>query len=449
MTLTESIPTEFDRLPPHSLDAERCVLASMMLDREAISEAVQIIDRDDFFQADHQVIWGVLVKLYETGAAIDAVILRNALADLNLLEEVGGLAYIGKILEAVPSSAHAVHYATIVREKGMLRRLISASNATIRDAYAPMEYPQIVMDRAENRILSLAQQRLTREAKSFEETLHETFMAMEDRTQRGIETGFFDLDDMLNGLHGDELIIVAGRPSMGKTQFALDCITGICSERMIPCGMFSLEMSRQQLSQRMLCSRAGVDSHKVRRGMLSGEEFKKLAEAVGKLSRMPFYVDDSSALTILELRAKARRMKAKHDVKFIAVDYMQLMDARTQESRQQQITEISRGMKSIARELHIPVMALSQLNRQSETREGHRPRMSDLRESGAIEQDADVILLLHREDYYRMSQENPELDNISEVIVAKQRNGPTGVVKLFFDGRCTRFANLSSQHDSF
>jgi replicative DNA helicase len=267
--------------------------------------------------------------------------------------------------------------------------------------------------------------------------------------RQGLLTNFLELDSMTNGLQNGELIIVAARPSMGKTAFAMNVIEAISAEQMLPTAVFSLEMSKQQLAQRMLCSRADIDAHKLRKGMLSNDDYTKLAVTVGELAKAPIWVDDSPGLTPLDLRAKARRLKLQHDIKCIMVDYMQLMDNPGPESRQQQISEISRGLKAVARELSIPVIALSQLNRQSEGRDGHRPRMSDLRESGSIEQDADVIMLLHREDYYRMSEPDFVPDNIAEVIIAKQRNGPTGTVKLTFMSRTTRFENLATHADPF
>ena len=269
------------------------------------------------------------------------------------------------------------------------------------------------------------------------------------RSRRGIETEFREIDDMLNGLQNGDMIIVAARPSLGKTAFAMNIIEAVAANQRLPCAIFSLEMSKVQLAQRMLCSRAGIDAQKARKGMLNVDEFRKLAAVVVELAKAPIWVDDSPALTVLDLRAKARRLKLQHDIKLIMIDYMQLMDNPGVDSRQQQISEISRGIKAIARELNVPIIALSQLNRASEGREGHRPRMSDLRESGSIEQDADVIMLLHREDYYRLKEAEFVPDNIAEVIIAKQRNGPTGIVRLTFDNRTTTFRNLAVQIDPF
>jgi replicative DNA helicase len=447
--IDSSIASQFDRMPPASVEAERCLLASMMLDKDVVGTAVQLVDRDAFYQADHQIIFDVLLKLYEQNRPIDPIILREELVKRQLWEEVGGASYLGQILNTVPSAAHGAHYAGIVREKALLRQLIAASNDILRDAYAPHEQAELVLDKAEKRIFDIAQKKVGKAMVPMEDVLHEVFEMIENRGQRGLETGFFELDDMTNGLQNGEMVIVAARPSMGKTAIAMNMIEHIAADNLLPCAVFSLEMSKQQLAQRMLCSRGQIDAHKLRKGMLQSHEYAHLANVVGELAKAPIWVDDTPGLTPLDLRAKARRLKMQHDIKCIMVDYMQLMDNPGVESRQQQISEISRGIKAVARELSIPVIALSQLNRASEGRDGHRPRMSDLRESGSIEQDADVIMLLHREDYYRMSEPDFQPDNIAEVIIAKQRNGPTGTVKLTFLNKTTRFENLSTQADPF
>jgi len=447
--IESSVARQFDRLPPHSIEAEMCVLASMMLDREIVGQCVQLIDRECFYQADHQIIFDVLLKLYEMNRPIDSVILFEELVKRQLLEEVGGTEYIAQILNCVPSAAHGLHYAGIVREKAMLRQLIGASNDILRDAYAPYENADVVLDKAERRIFEIAEKKTTGSISSLGEVAHEVYEMLEEKGRRGLESGFYELDDMLNGMQNGEMLIVAARPSMGKTAFAMNIIEHLAADMQLPCGIFSLEMSKQQLAQRLMCSRANIDAQKVRRGMLNASEFQQLAQTVTGLSKAPIWVDDSAGMTPLELRAKARRLKLKHDVKCLMVDYMQLMYNPGSESRQQEISEISRVVKSVARELNIPVICLSQLNRATEGRDGHRPRMSDLRESGSIEQDADVVMLLHREDYYRMSEPDFQPDNIAEVIVAKQRNGPTGTIKLTFSNKTTRFENLSTAVDPF
>lgn len=452
-SLGEVIGDPFTRLPPHSIEAEMCLLASMMLDREIIGMAVQMLSRDAFFQADHQIIWDVLVRLYEANRPIDAVIVREELLRQGLLETVGGTAYLAKIISAVPSAAHGEQYARIVRDKFLLRQLIAVSDENLREAYAPHESAEEVLDKAEKRLFQIAERRVSGSFRTVGELAQAVYSVLEDNGTAGIMTGFLELDDYLNGLHDEEMIIIAARPSMGKTSFAMNIVeniaTGLSNDAMLPVGVFSLEMSSQQLAQRMLCSLAGIAGQKVRKGVMNADEYVRMAQVVAQLSKVPIFVDDSSQLNVLELRAKARRLKSMYDVRLLMIDYLQLMDSPSVESRQQQISEISRGIKSVARELKIPVICLSQLNRAAEGREGHRPRMSDLRESGSIEQDADVVLLLHREDYYRLQQPDAQPDNIAEIIIAKQRNGPTGIVKLTFDSQTTRFKNLANQPDDF
>jgi replicative DNA helicase len=448
--MDQPVGGQFDRLPPHSIEAEMCLLASLMLDKELIGQVAALIDRDSFYQVDHSVIYDVLRRLYEQNRPADAVIVFEELHKRQLLEEVGGKDYLAAILSSVPSAAHGPHYASIVREKALLRQLIAASNEVLRDAYAPHEQAELVLDRAEKKIFEIAQKKVGSSMVAMEQVMLEVFERIDNRGQRGIETGFLELDDMMNGLQNGEMIIIAARPSMGKTALAMNIIEHIAADQRIPCGVFSLEMSSQQLGQRMLCSRGQIDAHKLRKGMLQAHEYQKLAAVVGELAKAPIWVDDSPGLTPLELRAKARRLQRQHDIKCIVIDYMQLMDSSgRQENRQQQISEISRAVKSVARELSIPVIALSQLNRASEGRDGHRPRMSDLRESGSLEQDADVVMLLHREDYYKMSEPDFTPDNIAELIIAKQRNGPTGTVKMAFFNQTTRFENLSARSESF
>ena len=437
----------FDKIPPHSLPAEQCLIASMMLDKELVGQVLPMIERDALYLADHQIIYAIIRQLYEDNRPIDAVILREELIKRGQLEEIGGTAYLAEILNTVPSAANGMQYAAVVRDKFMLRTLISASNEALRESYAPHESVELVIERAEKRIFEIAQKKISGASSSLGEVAMEVYEMLEGAGRRGLETGFYELDDMLNGLQPGEMIIVAARPSMGKTAFAMNVIEAIGAANQ-GCAVFSLEMSKQQLAQRMMCSRAQIDAQRVRKGLLNANEYQRLAMMVNEMNKMPVWVDDSPGLTPLEFRAKARRLKQQHDIQCIMIDYMQLMDNPGVESRQQQISEISRSIKAVARELRVPVIALSQLNRQSEGRDGHRPRMSDLRESGSIEQDADVVALLHREDYYRQTEPDFVPDNIAEVIIAKQRNGPTGTVKLTFDNKTTTFKNLASQVDA-
>jgi replicative DNA helicase len=436
----------FDKLPPHSIDAEMCVLASMMLDKDAIDNAVMVVDREMFYLPDHQVLFDTIIELQKANRSVDAVIIREELIKRGKLEEIGGTEYLMQVLNSVPSAAHCEHYAGIVRDKAILRRLISASNDTLRETYAPHEDVNVLLQRAEGRIFDIAEKKAG-DLSHLGAVAMEVYDMIEGHQAQGIMTDFRDLDDMLNGLQKDQMIIVAARPSMGKTAFAMNIVQQVAMQN-VPCAVFSLEMSKQQLAQRMMVSAANIDGHRVRKGMLRNEEYHALAQVVNQLSQLPIWVDDSPGLTIMDLRAKCRRLKRQHDIQLIMIDYLQLMDNPGVESRQQQISEISRGIKAVARDLRVPVIALSQLNRSSENRDGHRPRMSDLRESGSIEQDADVVMLLHREDYYRQTDPDFVPDNIAEVIVAKQRNGPTGTVKLTWDSKCATFKNLAVPIDA-
>ena len=437
----------FEKLPPHAPEAEAALLGSMILDWRVCGEVLQILKgAEDFYKPAHAAIYETLVELYDQQQSIDMVQLNQRLKDKQQLEAVGGVDYLVELAESVPSAASAEYYARIVRDKSVLRHLIDASGRILYECYQTGENVTDLLERAEQRVFELRQTGGESEASDLKGLLQETYSRLEAEDGRmvtGIETGFFELDELTNGLQIGEMIIVAARPSMGKTAFALNIAEHIAAASKQPCAIFSMEMSHQQLAQRLLCSRSGVDSHKLQRNMLSEDDFGQLAMAVGDLSEAPMYIDDTPGLTLLGLRAKARRLAARYDIKAIFVDYLQLMNAPGSESRQQEVSTISRGIKALARELQVPVVCLSQLNRSPEGREGHRPRMSDLRESGSIEQDADVVTMLHREDYYHRGDEEYTDDNTAEVIIAKQRNGPTGVVKLQFDGHTTRFNNLA------
>ncbi|MHC4425602.1 MAG: replicative DNA helicase, partial [Planctomycetota bacterium] len=360
----------------------------------------------------------------------------------------GGVEYIAKILDCVPSAANVAYYGGVVKDKMLLRELIGAAGEILDNAYNQTGETREALDEAERKVFAVTDKNISGNAVPLKDLVVRSFELIESRQGThvtGLATGYYELDDLTCGLQNGEMIIVAGRPSMGKTSLALNMAEHIGFMDGTPVAVFSLEMGRQQLAERFLCSISEIDSQKVRRGLLADEDYKKLADACAELSEAPVYIDDTSTLTPLELRAKARRLKSRHDIRCIIVDYLQLMHLGSGrvESRQQEITTISRYLKALARELSVPVVVLSQLNRSPEGREGHRPRMSDLRESGSIEQDADVVMLLHREDYYHRGQEDYEQDNTAELIIAKQRNGPTGSVKLTFRERITRFENAS------
>jgi replicative DNA helicase len=438
------------RSMPESLAAEAAVLGSMLIDPECIGQVVEHLERDAFYRIEHRHIFEALISLYEKnkGIGIDAVLLRDELVKRNCLEEAGGIEYIAKILDSVPSAANVTYYTGVVKDKMLLRELISAAGEILDDAYDQTGETRQALDEAERRIFAVTDKNISGNAVALKDLVVRSFELIENRQGShvtGLATGYYELDDLTCGLQDGEMIIVAGRPSMGKTSLALNIAEHVGLVDAIPIAVFSLEMGRQQLAERFLCSISEIDSQKVRRGLLSDEDYKKLADACAELSEAPIYIDDTSTLTPLELRAKARRLKSRHDIQCIVVDYLQLMHLGSgrAESRQQEITTISRYIKALARELSVPVVVLSQLNRSPEGREGHRPRMSDLRESGSIEQDADVVMLLHREDYYHRGELDYQQDNTAELIIAKQRNGPTGTVRLTFREKITRFENAS------
>ena len=434
---------------PESLAAEAAVLGSMLLDPKCIADVIEMLGRDAFYRVEHQHMFDGLIALYEKnkGEGIDGVLLRDELEKRKLLQEVGGVEYIKRVLDSVPSASSVEYYAGIVKEKMLLRELITAASDILDDAYGQSGDARQTLDDAERRIFTVTDKNVSGNAEILRDLVARAYELIEKRHGShvtGLATGLHELDDLTCGLQNGEMIIVAGRPSMGKTALALNLAEHMGVQEKIAVAIFSLEMGRQQLAERFLCSISGVDSQAVRKGMLKTEDYQKLVEACGTLSDAPIFIDDSSALTPLELRAKARRLKSTHDIQCIMVDYLQLMHLGGRiESRQQEITTISRYLKGLARELNIPVVVLSQLNRAAEGREGHRPRMSDLRESGSIEQDADVIILLHREDYYHRGEQDYEQNNTAELIIAKQRNGPTGMVPLIFRERITRFENAS------
>ena len=440
------------RTMPESLEAEAAVLGSMLLDPESIGLVVQKIRAEVFYRLEHQMMFDAIVALWEkNGNDFDLVLLRDELKKRNQLEEIGGPEYLAKIAEAVPSSANVEHYLQIVKEKQMLRELIAAAGEVMTDAFETSGDVGDKLDRAEQKIFNVTQKKITGTAIVIKDLLTQAFEAIDKREGHhvtGLPTGFAELDDLTCGLQNNEMIVIAGRPSMGKTSLAMSIVEHIGADNDIPVAIFSLEMSRQQLAERMLCSRARVDSQLVRKGMHSDTWYQELVNVAGELSKKPIYVDDTPGITPLELRGKARRLRTQHGIRCIFVDYLQLMSLGTRvESRQQEVSEMSRYLKALARELEIPVVVLSQLNRAPEGREDHRPRMSDLRESGSIEQDADVVVLLHREDYYRRDDE--DRDNAAEIIIAKQRNGPTGMVKLSFNSQFTRFDNLARVQEPF
>ena len=419
----------------------------MLLEPDTVGLVLEELRKDDFYSAEHQLIYEAMLTLFDAGVAVDTLTVREQLKKEDVLDRVGGAETLAGLTETVPSAANAVHYARIVRDRSVLRSLIRTSTGILRDAYDERFGPKELLDRAEQAIFEVAGQHTSESAHAIREVLKSTFRTIDELHARkgrlrGLASGFYDLDDLTTGLHGSELIILAARPSIGKTTFALNLARHAAVEEEVPVLIFNMEMSKEQLAQNLLCSEARVDAQQIRKGLLDDQQFSMLTTAAGRLSEAPIFIDDSSSLGVLEVKAKARRMKAQHDIGLVVVDYLQLMDAPPRDNRAQEVAELSRGLKQLARELDVPVLAISQLNRGPEQREDHRPRNSDLRESGSLEQDADVVIFLHREEYYQPN--NPEFRNKAEVIVSKQRNGPTGTAHLQFQGNILRFQNLSA-----
>jgi replicative DNA helicase len=442
----------FESLPPHALEAEMSLLGSMLIEPQVIGDVVMTVrSGDDFFKPANGAIFDAMVELYDKHASMDIVQLNQVLADRAVLAAVGGVEYLVQLANAVPSAVNAPRYARLVRDKATIRHLIAAAGDILYDAYNSPVSAQDVLDQAENRIFHIAQQTESGQIESLHDLIRQTMEmleANEGKTLTGQPSGFSELDEMTGGLQKGEMIIIAARPSMGKTALALN-VAEHMAMRGRGVGVFSLEMGKQQLVQRLLTARSGIDSQRLRRNMLRTDDYRALMTACDELLPAPLFIDDTPGLSLLQMRAKARRMVQKHKINAVIVDYLQLMSTGGRvESRQMEVSEISRGIKAMARELELPVICLSQLNRAAEQREGHRPRMSDLRESGSIEQDADVVMMLHREEYYHQGEanwadENPDKVGLAELIIAKQRNGPTGTINLVWNSKSTQFRDFT------
>ena len=438
---------DFNKVPPHDLEAEQAVIGSMLTDKEAVISAIESLSDSDFYREDNRLIYSAIMNLYNRGDAIDIITLKSELSSMGKLEAVGGLEYLAELPEKVPTTANVDKYIKIVEEKSSLRTLIRTANELITLGYDPTQEVDELMDNAEKKIFGVMQNRNQKSYSSMKDILVDTFIELEELYNRkehvtGVPTGFIDLDYKTAGLHGSELILVAARPAMGKSAFALNIATNAAVRAKTPVAIFSLEMSKEQMANRILCSEALVDSNKVRTGKVEDDDWTKLAEASGILSEAEIFIDDTPGISIMEIRAKCRKMKLEKNIGLVVIDYLQLVQGSNKRagSREQEIAEISRSLKILAKEINVPVIALSQLSRAPEQRPDHRPMLSDLRESGSIEQDADIVMFLYRDDYYN---EDSEKKNIAEVILAKHRAGSTGTVDLAWLGSYTKFANLA------
>ena len=438
------------RIPPQNVEAEQAVLGAMLLSHDAVIVAMEKLQSQDFYRDVHRIIFEAMEHLHRENKEIDVITLPDELKRMKKLDDVGGLEYVLNLPNLVGSAANIEYYANIVAEKALARNLISTCTELTTEAYDGQKETEALLDDAERRILQLSDTKSRGDFASVgavvEVTLDKITKLYENKAGlTGLPTGFRDLDRMTSGLQPSDLILVAARPSMGKTAFTLNIAQNVGVRQHKTVAFFSLEMSQEQLVQRLLCQIAHIDSQKLRTGQLnSDEEWTRLTDACDKLYESPIYIDDTPGISVAEMRSKARRLKSEHGLDLIIVDYLQLMQGRNAESRQQEISEISRSLKALARELKVPLIALSQLSRSVESRQDKRPMLSDLRESGALEQDADIVSFLYREDYYDKETEN---QHITEVILAKHRNGPVGSVKLYFKNEFTLFLNLDTQHE--
>ena len=442
---------ELGKVPPHDIEAEQAIIGSMLTDRDAVISAIEVLKPDDFYREDNRTIYEAILNLYTRSEPIDIITVRSELESMGRLDNVGGLEYLAELPEKVPTTANAMKYIKIVEEKSSLRKLIRTANEIIELGYNPTEDVDDIMEGAEKKIFNIMQDKDQKSYSPLKDVLVESFTKLEELYNRkqhitGVPSGFTDLDFRTAGFHGSELILIAARPAMGKTAFALNIATNAALRANVPVAVFSLEMSKEQLVNRILCSESMVDSNKVRTGKLEEDDWTKLASTIGPLSEAEMYIDDTPGINIMEIRAKCRKLKIEKNIGLVVIDYLQLIQGtgKRNGSREQEISEISRSLKILAKELDVPVIALSQLSRAAEQRPDHRPMLSDLRESGAIEQDADIVMFLYRDDYY-----NPDTEKkgVAEVIIAKHRGGSTGTVELLWLGSYTKFVNIAKGFD--
>ena len=436
------------KMLPHSIEAERGVLGSLMLDAEAIPKATEMLVVDDFYLQNHRVLYQCICSIYDLGVPVDLITLSTKLKEDGQLAVIGGIEYLAEISNAVPTAVNIQHYAKIVHEKALLRKLIEVSTEIAAKGYKGGEELNDILEYSEKEIFKISQSKTSREYSPIDEVVHDAFTQIENLYLNrgkvtGVGTGFADLDSLTSGLQRSDFVIIAARPSMGKTALALNIVQNASIKNRIPSIVFSLEMSKEQLVQRILCSEAMIDGSKLRTGSLESEDWDRLIDAMDPISESPIYIDDTPGITISEIRSKCRRLKLEKNLGIVLIDYIQLMQSSgNKENRQQEISEISRSLKSIARELNIPVIAMAQLSRAPDQRQDHRPILSDLRESGSLEQDADIVAFLYRDEYYHPDTEKK---NIGELIISKHRNGPTGTVELVWLKQFTKFCNMERE----
>ena len=443
---------ELGKVPPHDIEAEQAIIGSMLTDKDAVISAIEVLKPDDFYREDNKIIYEAILNLYNRSEPIDVITVRAELESMGKIDNVGGLEYLVELPDKVPTTANSMKYIKKEKKKSSLRKLIKTANEIIELGFNPTEDVDDIMEGAEKKIFNIMQDKDQKGYSPLKDVLVESFTKLEELYNRkqhitGVPSGFTDLDYRTAGFHGSELILIAARPAMGKTAFALNIATNAALRANVPVAVFSLEMSKEQLVNRILCSESMVDSNKIRTGKLEEDDWTKLAETIGPLSEAEMYIDDTPGINIMEIRAKCRKLKIEKNIGLVVIDYLQLIQGsgKRNGSREQEISEISRSLKILAKEIEVPVIALSQLSRAAEQRPDHRPMLSDLRESGAIEQDADIVMFLYRDDYY-----NPDTEKkgIAEVIIAKHRGGSTGTVELLWFGNYTKFVNIAKGFDN-
>ena len=437
-------------VPPQNIEAEQSIISAILIDNDALLDVIETLGPEDFYRTAHQKIYAAITDLFDKAEPVDLVTLANKLKEMGYLDAVGGASYLAKMVDTVPLAVNARHYAKIIHDKASLRRLIEKANAIIKRCFEEKGEAEDVVDFAESAVFEISEKKARQSFFPLSKIILGNIETLEEKQGNrslvtGVQTGFTQLDNMTSGLQNSDLIILAARPSMGKTALALNIARNAAVDAAVPVAVFSLEMSKEQLSLRMLCSEARIDSSRLRGGFFSMEDWHRITDAAGILSDAPIYIDDSASLSAMEIRAKARRLKMDKNIGLIIIDYLQLMQGRSSaERRDLEISEISRGLKALAKELNLPVMALSQLNRMLEQRTDKRPRLSDLRESGALEQDADLVAFIYRDEVYNKEEDNPNRGT-AEILLSKQRNGPTGDIYLSFLKSYTRFENVASE----